>query len=893
MKRIFRRSDPARDVGDELRFHLEMRAREFMNAGMSPDEARRAAALAFGDVNAIDAQLRAERGAQLRTRERRAWRQELASDIAFAVRTLRKNIGFTAATLATLALGVGAATAVFTVVDGVLLRPLPYADPSRLAMIWLTSAQNGLSDELPLSGGFYADAAVASTQSFSSIAAFRSWPYTLTGAGEPEQISGARVAPALFKILGVHPAMGRDFAETDADSGAVPVAILGHALWQRRFGGDPAILGRSIDLGGQPFTIIGVMPPGFAFPRGAELPKGLQFGLRSEVWTPLQITAADKVSYGTLNISAIGRLRPGVTLAQAQGQLSAGLKAWLKARAPKLVLDYRLLTLKEQAGQYVRRGLYLLVGAVAFLLFIACANVANLLIARTGTRRREFAVRATLGAGRARIVRQLVTENVLLAAAGSALGAALSVWATRAMLALVPGTLPRADDVGIDWRVALIAAVLAIAVGGIFGLAAGAQIRSKDLADSLRDSEARATGGRARGIGRRALVVAEVALSLMLIIGAALLATSFARLQRVDAGFRADRTLTANVALPVGSRFDVANDAAGWASFFRQLNDRLAKAPAVEAVGAVSNLPLSDAAEGGGFAIVGQPTPESGQAPHTQYLVTQGDYFRAMGIRLVSGRSFEATDVAGAARVIIVSRELARRYLGPSPLGRQIIPYFDFSKEPRTVVGIVDDVQYGSLDAPVAPQAYVPEQQMSYPALTVVVRTNRDPMTLLPVVKREVHALNAKLAVSSPRLMSDVMNESLARRRFSMTLIGIFAGSALLLAMVGLYGVIALTVSQRRREFGVRVALGAQASDVLSLVLGDGLRITAVGVVVGLAGAFALSRMVTSLLYGVSATSPGIYGIATAIVVGVTLIASYLPATRAARVDPNSALRSE
>jgi len=893
MKRIFRRSDEARDVGDELRFHLDMRAREFMEAGMSPEDARKAAADVFGDLGAVDAQLRVARGIHVRSRARRAWRQELIADVAFALRTLRKNIGFTAAALATLTLGIGAATAVFTVVDGVLLRPLPYADPSRLAMIWLTQPKSENGGDIPLSTGFYAEAVGAGKDVFSSIAAFRSWPYTLTGAGEPEQISGTRVTPTLFTILGVRPKLGRDFAETDGDSGAAPVAILSYSLWQRRFGGDAAIVGRSIDLSGQSFTIIGVMPAGFAFPRGAELPKGLQFGLRSEIWTPYQLTAADRRRYSPMNTSAIGRLKPGVTLARAQGELSAALQAWIKERSPTLVLDYRMPTLKQQAGQSVRRGLFLLMGAVGFLLFIACANVANLLIARTGARRREFAVRATLGAGRGRIVRQLVTENVLLATTGSILGVAASVWATRAMLGLVPGSLPRADDVGVDWRVALTAAALAVVVGAIFGLAAGTQVRSGDLADSLRDGEARTTSGRARRIGRRSLVVAEVALSLMLIIGASLLATSFARLQRADSGIRADGTLTANIVLPIGTRFDVANDGPGWAAFFRQLTEQLAKAPQVEAAGAVSNLPLSDAAEGGGFAIVGQPTPQSGQAPHTQYLVVEGDYFRAMGIRLISGRFFDATDNAGSARVLVVSREFARRHLGPSPLGQQIIPYFDFSQAPRTVVGIVDNVQYGSLDSPIEAQAYVPERQMNYPGLNVVLRTRGDPMALLPVLKREVHTLNATLAVSRPRLMSDVMSESLARRRFSMTLIGIFAAAALVLAMVGLYGVIALSVSQRHRELGVRVALGAQASDVLRLVLGEGLRITAAGVLVGLAGAFALSQLVTSLLYGVSATSPGIYTIATTIVVCVTLIASYIPATRAARVDPNVALRSE
>ena len=895
MKRIFRRSEPTRDVHDELQFHLEMRAREFVEQGMAEAEARAAAARAFGNVAAIDAELSVARVAHLQFRERRDSVRELARDVVFAVRTLRKNRGFTSAALATLALGIGAATAVFTVVDGVLLRPLPYADPGRLAMIWFSSPQAGFGDEVPLSGGFFTDIARAAPGSFSSIAAFRSWPYTLTGSGDAEQVSGARVSPSLFTVLGVHPALGHDFAESDADSGAAPVAMISDALWQRRFGSDVGVVGRSIELGGTPFKILGVMPPGFAFPRGAELPTGLQFGLRTDLWTPLQLTAKDRANYGTMNMSAIGRLRPGTSLGRAHGELSGPLQQFLKANAPKLKLDYKVVTLKDQAGAHVRGGLYLLMAAVAFLLFIACANVANLLLARTGARGREFALRTTLGARRARLARQLITENVLLAAAGSAIGVFLSVWATRAMLALVPGSMPRADDVGIDWRVAGATALLAMAIGAAFGLAASTQVRWNRVAEALRDSGSRTTGGRATGLGRRALVVAEVSLSLMLIIGAALLATSFARLERVDPGFRPEGRFTASITLPIVTGFDVVNDGPAWARFFRQLDERLAKTPGVDAAGAISNLPLSDAAEGGGFAIVGQPRPEAGQAPHTEYFVTQGDYFRAMGIKLVAGRVFDATDVRGGARVVIVNREFGKRYFAasPSPVGQQIIPYFDFEQGPRTIVGVVDDVQYGSLDSPATPQAYVPEQQMTYPGLNVVVRGRGDAASMLGVLKAAVRDLDPKLAISNPRPMTAVLAESLARRRFSMTLIAIFAGSALLLAMVGLYGVIALSVSQRRREIGVRVALGAQRGDVIRLVLGEGLRVTALGVVAGILGARVLSNLVASLLYDVSPSSPSIYGAAAGVVAGVTLLATYVPALKATRIDPNLALRSD
>jgi putative ABC transport system permease protein len=637
-------------------------------------------------------------------------------------------------------------------------------------------------------------------------------------------------------------------------------------------------------LGGEAFTVVGIMPSGFAFPRGAELPPGLQFGTRTELWTPMGFTARDAGNYGTLNIAAIARLKPGASATQMQGTLGRQLKAFLAANAPKLDFEYQLNNLQQQASQHVRRGLFLLMGAVALLLFIACANVTNLLLARTTARRREFAVRAALGAGRVRIARQLITENVLLTLCGAVLGLVTSIWATRAMLALVPGSMPRSDDVGIDWRIGLAVTGLTIVIGMVFGLAATTEVGWSSLAGTLREDGARSTGGRYGSLGRRALVVAEVSLSLMLVIGAALLTSSFIRLERVEPGFNPGGTLTANVVLPLPGPFDPVRDGPGWARFFRQLQDRLA--------GAVSVLPLTDAAEGGGTAIVGEPPPAPGQALQGQYLVIEGDYFRAMGIKLVSGRAFTSSDVATSTPVVIVNREYARKYLHGSALDRQLRTFFDFSNgTPRTIVGVVDNVQNGPLDAAPVPQVYVSEQQMPYPGLQVVIRTDGDPMAALPILKREIKAIDPRLAAAHPQTIEHVFSESLARRRFSMTLIAIFAVSALVLAMVGLYGVIALSVNQRRREIGVRMALGARPADVLRLVLNDGLRITAIGVTIGLLGAVAASRILTTLLFDVSPTNATIYAAATVAIVLITLVATLIPARRATRVDPTAALR--
>jgi len=899
MRRILRRSDVradgARDVSDELRFHLEMRTQEFIERGLSPEDARRAAARAFGDVTAIDAELRQGRESRGRARARRDRLHELTADIRFALRTLRKNVGFTAATLATLALGIGAATAVFTVVNGVLLRPLPYPDPSRLMMIWMSSKQYG--EELPLSSGFYSDV-VDGTRSIAQTAAFRSWRYTLTSSsgGDAEQLVGARVTPSFFGVVGIRPAIGRAFTDADAAVGAPPVAILSDELWRRAMGGDRAVIGRQVEMSNQRFTVVGVMPPRFAFPRGAELPAGLAFGTRTQLWTPLGFTEKERQAYATQNLAVIARLRPDASTPQFLSTITAILERWRLAVAPKLDLHYSTATLLDQAGEHVRRGLLFLLAAVGLLLCIAWANVTSLLVARTTRRRREFAVRAALGAGRARIAAQLVTENVILAVVGSMLGLAISVWATRAMLALVPGSMPRADDIGIDWRVMLAVSATALVAGIAFGFAAATQAGFDEVASSLRDGF-RSSSGRTATLGRRTLVIAEVALSLMLLIGAALLTVSFARLQRVEPGFDPSHVLTAGVGLPVPGEFNPTRDGADWARFFRQLQGRLANGAGIEAAGAVSALPLADAVESGSTATIGEPPPIPGKAHPTEYLVTEGDYFRAMRISLLGGRAFTAADVAGSPPVAIVNREYARKYLGglAAALSHQIRTYFDFSggRDVRAVVGVVENVQNGALDAPVQPQVYLPQQQMNYPGLAVVLRTRDDPMAALAFLRREMKVADARAALERPRTMQRVFDESLARQRFSMTLITVFAVAALVLAMIGLYGVISLMVNNRRREIGVRMALGARAADVLRMILVEGATIAAVGVVVGLVGAFALSRLVATLLYGVSPTSAGIYTIAALITIVVTTAATLAPARRATRVDPTVALRSE
>src|SRR6185503_12163481 len=487
---------------------------------------------------------------------------------------------------------------------------------------------------------------------------------------------------------------------------AAHTVILSYELWRRSFGADQNVIGKTIDLSGERFTVVGIMPKGFAFPRGAELPAGLQFGSHSALWTPMGFTEKERKNYGTQNMAAVARLNPGVPTQRLYAALDAQINRWVKAFAPKLDLHYKISDLKQQAGEHVRRPLYLLLGAVALLLCIACANVTNLLVGRTARRQREFAVRAALGAGRGRIARQLVTENVLLAAGGSLIGLALSVYATRVMLAMIPGSMPRADDVGVDWRVALAVTVIALIAGSIFGLAAATQTRAGTLATTLREDGSRSGTGKQHALGRRTLVVAEVSLSLMLLIGAALLTTSFVRLQHTEPGFDPSHVLSGNVTLPLPGAFNPVADGPHWAQFLRELQNRVAVMPGVEAAGAISVLPLGDAAETGSTATVGEPPPIPGKAHPTEYYVVEGDYFKAMRIKLLQGRTFNPSDDANAPHVVVVNREYARRYLGGQAMGKQLRTFFDFSRnqDARTIVGVVENVQSGSLDSPPAAQ---------------------------------------------------------------------------------------------------------------------------------------------------------------------------------------------
>ena len=896
MKKTFRladaRRDPPGEVRDEIEFHLAERTREFVEQGMPPDDARRAALASFGDVAAIEAELRHRRADRDTRAGWREWWESVGQDVRHALRALANRPLFAASTIAALAVGIGAAGAVFAVVNGVLLRPMPYADPNRLAMFWLQAPPSMGGEPWPVSSGFF-DLARSRARAFSALAAFRSSPGTLGEGDEVERVAGVRATPTLFATLGVRPMLGRDFAPSDGEPGAVRVTMLSHALWLRRFGGDSAVLGTRVTVSGEPHEVIGVMPRGFSFPRGAELMRGLQFAPNTELWLPLAFTPADLANFGTQNLAVVGRLAPGRTPAQARDEIQSLVAATLREAGSTLDMGSDVVLLREQAARPVQRGLLFLLGAVVVVLLIACANVAGLLSARIGERRRELAVRLALGARSRRVGRQLVTEMLVLALAGGAGGAVCAWGGTHLLLSLVPGDLPRADDIGMGLPVLAAIAVVSVLCGLAFGGLCMKRVWATDAAEVLRSSTRTTDGGGARR-GRRLLVAAQVALSVLLLVGAGLLLRSFGKLQSVRPGFEPGGAITGDINVPFVGALDPERNGASWARMFETVIARVAQLPGVIAVGAASAIPLTGTAEGGGFRVVGRAEPKEEEIPRTAYIVTEGDYFRAAGIRVLRGRPLALSDRLEAPAVAVVSRSLAEKYFpGEEAIGQQLRTTFEFTRDPRprTIVGIVDDVKLFTLDGDVTPTMYVPEQQMTYPSLSIVVRTREAPEAIVASVRRELRAAHPTATLSDVRTLDDVMRNSLARQRFTLTLIATFATAALVLAVFGLYAVIAMSVQARRHELGVRLALGARPRSLVFLILREGMQLAGVGVVVGLAGALALSGVLRALLYGVDARDALVFGGAAIIVVAVAAVATWVPARHAARGSPGEALR--
>ncbi|HWS87835.1 MAG TPA: ABC transporter permease [Pyrinomonadaceae bacterium] len=800
----------------------------------------------------------------------------LWQDVRFGLRLLWKRPGFTAVALAVLALGVGANTAIFSVVNAVLLRPLPYPGAERVVSFDGVNPSKGI-EESNMSAPDFADWR-EQARSFEALAIYVQGGTNLTGADEPERVTAAWVGPDFFRVIGVGAARGRALLPEDERPGGAAV-VISHGLWQRRFGSDPGAVGRTVQLGGRNWEIVGVMPAGFDFPQ------------RAQVWGPLQLDLSDEPR-DNRSYNVVGRLREGVTLEAAQAEmdaLSARLAAAYAVTNAGWGVD--LDPLKDELVGELKTTLFMLLAGVGLLLLIACANVANLLLARATGRRREIALRLALGASRARVARQMLTEGVLLSSAGGALGAALSVWLTDLLVALAPADTPRLAEASADWRVLLFAVAASVLTGVAFGLAPAWQASRYDLNEPLKEGGRGLSGSRSRL--RSGLVVAEVALSLLLLAGAGLLVKSFTRLQAVDPGFDPEGVITMRVSLP-GARY---REPARKAEFYAALTERLKAVPGVEAAGATISLPLggSNYSVGRGFIREGRPeTPE--EAQNASYAVVTPDYFRALRVPVRAGRAFDERDNMESTKVVVINEAFARKaFPGEDPLGKRIHIWRD-EKFLREVVGVVGDVKPDSLDAKEAAlQMYVPHRQdAGWGGLSLVVRARgAEPESLVGRVREEVRALDSQLPVYDVKTLRQVVANSTAYRRVAMFLMAGFACSALLLAGVGLYGVVSYSVAQRTREIGVRLALGAQGRDILGLVVRQGMLLTLLGLGAGLACALALTRLIAGLLYGVSAADPLVYVAVSLLLAAVALLACIIPARRAAKVDPMVALRYE
>jgi putative ABC transport system permease protein len=799
--------------------------------------------------------------------------ETLSQDVRYGLRMLLKNPGFTAVAVIVLALGIGATVAIFSVVNTVLLRPLPYDEPDRLMVLRETKLPQ--FPEFSVSPGNFLDWQKQNTV-FDKLAAIQGAAFNISGDGEPERFRGARISAGLFEMLGVKPAQGRAFLDEEDQPGRNNVVILSQGLWNRRFGGDTNIVGQAITLNATSYTVIGVMPSGFSIP-----------DRDTDLWTPVAFSAQQAQQHGAHYISVLGRLKPGVTVDQAQTEMS-GIAERIAEQYPNSNAGWnvKISPMLEYDVRDMKSVLLFLLGAVTLVLLIACANVANLLLARATARQKEVAIRTALGASRWRIARQLLTESVLLSLVGGGVGLLLAWWGTGLLLALAPEDLPRVKDVALDNRVLGFTLLVTLLTGLIFGLVPAMQASRPNMNETLKEGGRGSTGGHHRV--RSSLVVSEVALALLLLVCAGLMIRSFLRLQQVNPGFNPNNALAIAVSLP-GKKYPEGDQQA---AFFTQLIEKVQALPGVQAVGVTQSLPIqSDYVLG--FNIQGRPPDAPGEDVSTNYYAVSPDYFKAMGIPLLRGRLFTEQDRKDAPRVALINETMAKKYFpDEDPIGKHI----NVTNGPerfREIVGIVSDVKQYGLDQPTTAQTYEPFLQTPFSGMTLVVRTEGNPTSLSAAIRGQVLAVDKDQPVSRIRPLDQIISDSVSKQRFSMTLLGVFAVLALLLAAVGLYGVMSYAVTQRTHEIGIRMALGANARDVLRLIIGHGMKLALIGVAIGLIASLILTRVMASFLFGVSATDPVTFIAISVVLSGVALAACFVPARRALKVDPMVALRYE
>jgi putative ABC transport system permease protein len=868
------------DLDQEIRSYLDFVAEEKARSGMSRDEALRQARFELGGVEQLKENVRDVRLG--------VYMDNLLQDLRYGVRVLRRNPGFAATAILTLALGIGATTAIFSVVDSVVLKPLPFPTADRLARIRSVIAAAGNGSGIASYPDFLDWR--ARNHVFDGMAVFRTNDFTLIGPREPLHLQGAVVSAQLFSLLGVSPALGRSFfpeEDNPAAAGGADPVILSAGLWQREFGSDASVLGRAIQLGGQPFTVVGVMPPAFQFPIQGE---------PIELWTTIAADArgganAMTVQRGAHYLDVVGLLKPGVKLQQAQAEMATIASTLNRQHPENKPRTVQIVPEIQGVSGPLRTPMLVLLGAVSCVLLIVCANVANLLLARANGRHMEMAVRAALGASRRRAICQLLTESVALGLLGGGLGLALALASLRLLVRFIPAEVPRLDAIGLDARLLSFTILISLLAGILFGLAPALRVSKISLTESLKKSRrGSGSGGKERSRLRDALVVSEVALAIVLLLGAGLLSQSFLRLIQVDPGFNPHHVLTFQLDSPPGKQDSQAPP------FFREVVARVSALPGAVSASVVASLPLTGDNIGSSIEIEGHPTP-MGSRPSAGFNAVEPNYFRTVGITLVAGRDFTDYDDSKSTLVVIVNRTLAQAFFpNQDPIGKHVRPGIGIGAgEPpmREIVGVIGDVRQNGLSADPTPEVYAPLAQSPFDAMFIVVRTANDPRSMVEPARRQVASLDKNAPIYHVETLDQHLVQSVATPRFITLLLSGFSGLALLLACLGIYGVISYIAVQRTHEIGIRMALGAKKGDVLRMIIGEGLKPALAGVAIGIFGALRLTRLLSSLLYGVKPTDPLTFAAVSLILTGVALLACYIPARRAAMADPMLSLRYE
>jgi putative ABC transport system permease protein len=882
LRALLRRKAAEAELDEELRSHFQKQVEKYVTTGLTRKEATRRARLVFGGHEQVKEECRDARGVSSI--------DTLSRDVRYGLRMLRNNSGFASVAILTLALGIGANTAIFSVIDSVLLSPLPYQDATGLVMVWENNSKNP-NPHNTVSPPDFLDWSSQNTV-FSGMAGLFDQRANLTGNGLPQEVVLQDVTANFFSVLGVNPVLGTGFTSENNEPGHGDVVILSFGFWKERFGGEPSIVGNTICLNGHPLTVVGVAPQSFQW----FIKDGSLTGAKPQMWSPWVIPKQlqDRKNVGRF-MTVVARLKTGVTLSQAQSQMSA-----IASRIAEQYPDFNaywgtnVVSVREQISGDFRLALLILFGAVGFVLLIACANVSSLLLARAAAREREIAVRTAIGASPWRIARQLLTESVLLAFIGGAVGVGLAVWGTNALLAASPANLLDLRSISIDRRVLVFAAAATLLAGLLFGFLPSYIASHSGISETLKEGGRGSSAGRRRGIARSAFVVAQMCLALVLLTGSGLLIRSFIRLVGVDPGFDSSHLLTFKVSLPSRKY----NSDTACLAFFRQLVERISRLSGVRSASMNSLPPFSGLGAATGVHLLNHPEQSLMDLPVAAVRVVGPNYFSTMQIPLRAGRTFNEEELTQERHVVIVNQAFADKYLsGVNPLGQKAVIFMKSLEEsqnkPSEIIGIAGDVRQMGLDTPGEPTVYWPHPELVYSEMTILVRTSNDPLSVVPAARSELQQMDAELPMAAVAPMDQLLADSLSRSRFTTLLLGVFAAIALVLASVGIYGVIAYTVTQRTQEFGIRLALGARRGDVFRLVLGQGTRLALLGTGLGIVASLAMTRLMAALLYGTSATDPLTFAVVVLLLAFVALAACYIPARRATRVDPIVALRYE